>query len=72
MRCRHNVPSLIFLVKEIGTALHILVCRCMCPSLTALLLKADIEMALGNVDNMEIYEKKALAIDPNAFFNTKE
>lgn len=41
-------------------------------NLTALLLKADIEMALGNVENMKVYEKKALAIDPNAFSNIKE
>ena len=36
-------------------------------NLTAVLLKADIEMALGNVENMDAYEKKALAINPNAF-----
>lgn len=40
-------------------------------NLTALLLKADIEMAYGNVDKMKIYEDKALAIDPKAFSNTK-
>lgn len=41
-------------------------------NLTALLLKADIEMAYGNVDKMKIYEEKAIAIDPNAFQNTKD
>lgn len=40
-------------------------------NLTALLLKAGIEMAYGNVDKMKSYEDKALAIDPNAFSNTK-
>ena len=41
-------------------------------NLTALLLKTDIEMAYGNVDKMKIYEDKAIAIDPNAFANTKD
>ena len=41
-------------------------------NLTALLLKADIEMAYGNVDQMKIYEDKAIAIDPKAFRNTKD
>ena len=36
-------------------------------NLKALILKANIEMAYGNVDSMKIYEDKALAIDPNAF-----
>jgi len=40
-------------------------------NLTALLLKADIEMAYGNVDKMKIYEDRAIAIDPKAFSNTK-
>lgn len=40
-------------------------------NLTALLLKADIEMAYGNVDKMKIYEDKAIAIDPKVFSNTK-
>lgn len=40
-------------------------------NLTALLLKADLEMAYGNVDKMKIYEDKALAIDPNVFSNPK-
>jgi tetratricopeptide (TPR) repeat protein len=40
-------------------------------NLTALLLKADLEMAYGNVDKMKIYEDKAIAIDPNTFSNTK-
>jgi len=40
-------------------------------NLKALLLKADLEMAYGNVDKMKIYEDKAIAIDPNAFSNTK-
>jgi len=31
-----------------------------------LLLKADLETALGNVDKIKLYEDKALAIDPNA------
>jgi antitoxin component YwqK of YwqJK toxin-antitoxin module len=41
-------------------------------NLTALLLKADIEMAYGNVDKMKIYEDKAIAIDPKAFRNPKD
>jgi tetratricopeptide (TPR) repeat protein len=40
-------------------------------NLTALLLKADIEMAYGNVDKMKIYEEKARAIDPKVFSNIK-
>lgn len=40
-------------------------------NLTALLLKADLEMAYGNVDKMKIYENKALAIDPKVFSNLK-
>ena len=35
-------------------------------SVTVLLLKADLETALGNVDKIKLYEDKALAIDPNA------
>jgi antitoxin component YwqK of YwqJK toxin-antitoxin module len=35
-------------------------------SVTLLLLKADLETALGNVDKIKLYEDKALAIDPNA------
>jgi antitoxin component YwqK of YwqJK toxin-antitoxin module len=35
-------------------------------SVTVLLLKADLETALGNVDKMKLYEDKALAVDPNA------
>ena len=41
-------------------------------NLPALLLKADIEMAYGNIDKMKIYEDKAIAIDPKAFRNTKD
>lgn len=41
-------------------------------NLQALLLSAEIEMALGNVDKMAIYERKALAIDPNVFSKTKK
>lgn len=40
-------------------------------NVTALLLKADIEMAYGNVDKMKIYENKAIAIDPKALSNPK-
>ncbi len=36
-------------------------------NLSALLLKADLEMAYGNVDKMKVYEDKAKAIDPDAF-----
>ena len=35
-------------------------------NVTVLLLKADLETALGNVDKTKLYEDKALAIDPNA------
>jgi antitoxin component YwqK of YwqJK toxin-antitoxin module len=35
-------------------------------SVTLLLLKADLETALGHVDKIKLYEDKALAIDPNA------
>jgi antitoxin component YwqK of YwqJK toxin-antitoxin module len=35
-------------------------------NVTVLLLKADLETALGNVDKIKLYEDKALAIDPNA------
>ena len=38
----------------------------------ALLIKADIEMAYGNVDNIKIYQEKALAVDPNALDNKSE
>jgi antitoxin component YwqK of YwqJK toxin-antitoxin module len=41
-------------------------------NLTALLLKADIEMAYGNIDKMKIYEDKVKLIDPNAFNHTKK
>lgn len=41
-------------------------------NLTALLLKSVIEMVSGNVEQMKIYEEKALAIDPNAFSSTKD
>jgi len=41
-------------------------------NLTALLLKADIEMAYGNVDRMKSYEDKALAINPKALSNTED
>jgi antitoxin component YwqK of YwqJK toxin-antitoxin module len=34
-----------------------------------LLLKADLEMTLGNVDKLKLYEDKALAIDPNVLGN---
>ena len=40
--------------------------------LKALLLKADIEMAFGNVDKMKNYEDKALIIDPKGFSNTND
>jgi tetratricopeptide (TPR) repeat protein len=40
-------------------------------NLTALRLRADIEMAYGNVDKMKIYEEKAMAIDPKAFSDVK-
>jgi antitoxin component YwqK of YwqJK toxin-antitoxin module len=40
-------------------------------NLTALLLKADLEMAYGNIDKMKFYSDKALAIDPKAFSNPK-
>lgn len=36
-------------------------------NLTAVLLKADLEMAYGNIDKMKVYEDKAKQIDPNAF-----
>jgi antitoxin component YwqK of YwqJK toxin-antitoxin module len=39
---------------------------------SVLLLKADLEMALGNVDKMKIYEDKALILDPKAFINLKK
>ncbi len=39
-------------------------------NLTALLLKADIEMAEGNVEKMKVYEDKAKLIDPNVFKKT--
>ena len=35
-------------------------------NVTVLLLKADLETVLGNVDKSKLYEDKALAIDPNA------
>jgi antitoxin component YwqK of YwqJK toxin-antitoxin module len=35
-------------------------------NVTVLLLKADLETALGNVDKTKLYEDKALAIDPGA------
>jgi antitoxin component YwqK of YwqJK toxin-antitoxin module len=35
-------------------------------NVTVLLLKAELETALGNVDKIKVYEDKALAIDPNA------
>jgi antitoxin component YwqK of YwqJK toxin-antitoxin module len=35
-------------------------------NVSLLLLKADLETALGNVDKIKLYEDKALAIDPNA------
>lgn len=41
-------------------------------NLTALLIKADIEMAYGNIDKMKIYENRVIAIDPKAFSNTKD
>ena len=41
-------------------------------NLTALLLKANIEMAYGNVDKMKIYEDKAIAINPKAFRDSKD
>ena len=36
-------------------------------NLTAVLLKASIEMAHGNVEKMKIYEDRAIAIDPDVF-----
>jgi len=36
-------------------------------NLTALLLKTDLQAALGNMDKMAEYQKKALAVDPNAY-----
>ena len=41
-------------------------------SVTALLLKADLEMDLGNTDKIKLYEDRALAIDPNALSGAKE
>jgi antitoxin component YwqK of YwqJK toxin-antitoxin module len=41
-------------------------------NVTVLLLKADLETALGDVDKTKLYEDKALAIDPNAFTSAKE
>jgi len=41
-------------------------------NVTVLLLKADLETALGNVDKTKLYEDRALAIDPNALTGTKE
>jgi len=41
-------------------------------NLTVLLLKADLETALGNVDKSKLYEDRALAIDPNALAGPKE
>jgi len=38
-------------------------------NLTALQLKADIQGSLGNVDKMNLYEKKVLEIDPEAYSN---
>jgi antitoxin component YwqK of YwqJK toxin-antitoxin module len=35
-------------------------------NVSLLILKADLETALGNVDKIKLYEDKALAIDPNA------
>ncbi len=41
-------------------------------NVTVLLLSADLETALGNVDKTKLYEDKALAIDPGALSSTKE
>jgi len=41
-------------------------------NVTVLLLKADLETALGNVDKTKLYEDKALAIDPNALSGANE
>ena len=41
-------------------------------NLTVLLLKAELETALGNMDKTKLYEDKALAIDPNALSSAKE
>ncbi len=41
-------------------------------NVTALLLKAELETALGNVDKSKLYEDKALALDPNALSGPKE
>jgi len=41
-------------------------------NVTVLLLKADLETALGNVDKTKLYEDKALAIDPNALTGANE
>jgi antitoxin component YwqK of YwqJK toxin-antitoxin module len=35
-------------------------------NVTVLLLKADLETALGHVDKIKVYEDRALAVDPNA------
>jgi tetratricopeptide (TPR) repeat protein len=40
-------------------------------NVTVLLLKADLETALGNVDKVKLYEDKALAIDPGALGSAK-
>ena len=41
-------------------------------NLKALLLKADLEMAFGNLDKMKLYEDKARQINPKVFPNTKK
>ena len=41
-------------------------------NVTVLLLKAELETALGNMDKTKLYEDKALAIDPNALSSAKE
>lgn len=40
-------------------------------NVTVLLLKADLETALGNVDKSKLYEDKALAIAPDALTGSK-
>ena len=41
-------------------------------NVTVLLLKADLETSLGNVDKTKLYEDRALTIDPNALTSAKE
>lgn len=41
-------------------------------NVSVLLLKADLETALGNVDKSKLYEDKALAIAPDALTGSKE